>query len=102
MKIRSFIVIVISAVLVFIVSLSVLHPVVVYKVDIPDHYQEAIESQSKGIYSSKLPLVAVYVSVDAIEDDRVYYTIRYFPFGKIAMSYAENDGYNIEKPLTGL
>ena len=70
--------------------------------DIPTTTYEAIEGQSKGVYSSKLPLVAVYVNITDYSDEKAYYTIHYFPFGTVNMSYSENDGYNIEKQLTKL
>ena len=70
--------------------------------DIPNTTYEAIEGQSKGVYSSKLPLMAVYVNITDYSDQKAYYTIHYFPFGTVDMSYSESDGYNIEKPLTKL
>ena len=70
--------------------------------DIPHTTYEAIESQAVGLYSSKLPLVAVYVNITDYSDEKAYYTIHYFPFGRVCMSYSENDGYNIEKQLTKL
>ena len=70
--------------------------------DMPNTTYEAIEGQSKGVYSSKLPLVAVYVNITDYSDEKAYYTIHYFPFGTVDMSYSENDGYNIEKQLTNL
>lgn len=76
-------------------------PIVSCEIDLPDDYIEAVEGQAKGVYSKILPLVPVYVSVEKIIGNRVFYTIRYFPFGSVGMSYAEGDGYNIEKPLTG-
>ena len=78
------------------------NPIVSCKIEIPEDYLEAIESQSKGVYSEKLPLVPIYTSVDSYSDGIVHYTIHYFPFGAVGMSYIEGDGYNIEKPLTGL
>ena len=70
--------------------------------DIPQATYEAIESQSEGVYSDKLPLVAVYVNVTDYSDGKTYYTIHYFPFGTVDMSYSESDGFNIEKQLTKL
>ena len=70
--------------------------------DISDTTYDAIESQSKGVYSNKLPLMAVYVNVTDYSDEKAYYTIHYFPFGTVDMSYSETDGYNIEKQLTKL
>lgn len=63
---------------------------------------EAVERQSKGVYSPKLPLILVRVSVTGYEEETVFYTIRYFPCGTVEMSYRAGDGYNIEKPLTRL
>lgn len=83
------------------VSLCVLasHPVVSCKTDLPEGYLDAVKSQSAGVYSSRLPLVPVYVSVDSLADRTVFYTVYYFPLGTVGMSYGETDGYNIEKPL---
>ena len=77
-------------------------PMVVCEIDIPEHDMEAVGSQAEGVYSRVLPLVPVCVSVERFSSGRVYYTIHYFPFGTVGMSYAEGDGYNIEKPLTKL
>ena len=71
------------------------------EVDLPDGYLEAIRTQAAGVYSPRLPLVPVHVSVDRFVQDSVFYTIRYFPFGTVGMRFAAEDGYNIEKPLTG-
>lgn len=70
--------------------------------DMPQMTYEAIESQAEGTYSDKLPLVAVYVNVTDYPQGKAYYTIHYFPFGSVDMSYSETDGYNIEKQLTKL
>ena len=70
--------------------------------DIPHTTYEAIESQAEGVYTSRLPLVAVYVNITDYADEKAYYTIHYFPFGTVDMSYSESDGYNIEKFLTSL
>jgi hypothetical protein len=70
--------------------------------DIPASTYEAIESQAEGVYSNKLPLVAIYVNITDYSDRRAFYTIHYFPFGSVDMSYSETDGYNLEKPLTKL
>ena len=77
-----------------------LNPIITSKTNISESYIEAIENQSKGVYSKIIPLVPIYVSVDTVSDDKVFYTIHYFPFGTVGMSYIEGDGYNIEKPLT--
>lgn len=78
------------------------NPIISCDCEIPGNYLEAIKSQSKGLYSTKLPLVPFYISVNTYTDGIVYYTIHYFPFGTVRMSYSENNGYNIEKPLTGM
>ena len=78
------------------------NPIISYKNDVPAEYVEAVESQAGGIYSKTLPLVPVFVTVNSFEKETVYYTIHYFPFGTVEMSYIESDGFNIEKPLTGL
>ena len=88
---------------VLIVGLSILasNPIISCKTDIPENYLEAIGSQSQGVYSKVLPFVPVYVSVDSYSEEIVHYTIYYFPFGTVGMSFTEYDGYNIEKSLTG-
>ena len=76
------------------------NPIISVKTDIPESYLDAIKSQAIGVYSRVLPLVPVYVSVDQVTGSTVYYTIYYFPFGAVGMSYTEADGFNIETPLT--
>ena len=73
------------------------NPIISSETNISESYMEAIEGQSKGVYSKILPLVPIYVSVDNFSDGKVFYTIYYFPFGTVGMSYTEGDGYNIEK-----
>lgn len=101
-KKKHYVIAIIAVVLVLALCLSAVNPVAICGIDVPDNYRNAIAEQAKGLYSTKIPLVPICVSVDAFSDGRVYYTIHYFPFGSVGMSYAENDGYNIEKPLTGL
>ena len=78
-------------------------PIVLCNIDIPKEYRDVIEQEAKGVYSYRLPLVPVRVSVDRYDmsADRVYYTIYYFPFGSVGMSYKGDDGFFQEKPLTG-
>lgn len=97
-------IIIIAVILVFIAALGLIssNPVIYCDVDIPDSYLEAIESQVEGIYSSKMPLVPLYVTIDSFSGEKIFYRIHYFPFGTVEMSYKEGDGYNIEKPLTRL
>ena len=75
-------------------------PFVSYKSELPAEYKQAVESHTKGVYSSRLPLVPVYVSVGECTEKAVHYTIYYFPFGTVEMSYSSIDGYNIEKQLS--
>ncbi|MBO5935997.1 MAG: hypothetical protein J6Q79_00110 [Clostridia bacterium] len=70
--------------------------------DMPNETYEAVKSQAEGVYSNKLPLVAVYVDITDYSDKKAYYTTHYFPFGTVHMSYSEIDGFNIEKQLTKL
>ena len=78
------------------------NPVVSSDIEIPVSYMEAVKDHAKGFYSKRLPLVPVYVSIDEYSAGALYYTIYYFPFGTVGMSYIEGDGYNIEKPLTNM
>ena len=91
-------------IVVFIILLRIFSANLIISCDfeMPNTTYEAIEGQSKGVYSSKLPLVAVYVNITDYSDEKAYYTIHYFPFGTVDMSYSEGDGYNIEKQLTNL
>ena len=78
------------------------NPIISCDFDMPDETYEAVKSQAEGVYSNKLPLVAVYVDITDYSDEKAYYTIHYFPFGTVDMSYSESDGFNIEKQLTKL
>ena len=78
------------------------NPIVSCNIEIPENYMEAVKEQAKGVYSSRLPLIPVYVRIDRYEEEKLYYTIYYFPLGIVGMSYVEGDGYNVEKPLTNM
>ena len=85
-----------------------MNPLFFCDIDIPEPYEASIKSQSKGLYSKYLPLVPIYITVDRYSAGEgqysagiAEYTIYYFPFGTVGMSYREWDGYHIEKPLTG-
>ena len=99
-SIKSFFLIVIA--LVIVLRIFSANLIISCDFDVPDTTYDAIEIQAKGVYSSKLPLVSVYVNVTDYSEDKAYYTIHYFPFGTVGMSYSESDGYNIEKQLTSL
>lgn len=93
---------VVIVILVTVLGVLCANPVITCDLELPDGYLAAIKSQSEGLYASTLPLVPWHVRVDAYTDETVYYTIHYFPFGSVGMSYREGDGYNIEKPLSRL
>ena len=86
------------------VLLSVLssQPILYGEAELPESYAEAIQDQAKGLYSKILPLVPALVKVERVTEETAYYTILYFPFGTVGMSYHPEDGYNIEKPLSGI
>ena len=96
-------IVIIAALFVLALALSVSagHPFIVHSDNLPQDYYLAVQNQAKGLYSSRIPLVPIFVSIDDLERDTVFYTIYYFPFGTVGMSYIQGDGYNIEKPLTG-
>lgn len=75
------------------------NPMVIGDMEIPEAYMEAVKGQAKGFYSKRLPLVPVYVGLERYSEDVLFYTVHYFPFGTVEMSYIEGDGYNIEEPL---
>ena len=100
MKKRMLITVTVIALLVACFAFLASNPIISQKSQIPEDFLEAIKSQSRGLYSTTLPLVPVFVSVENFSSDSVYYTIHYFPFGTVGMSYTEEEGYNIEKPLT--
>lgn len=93
-----------AAVLVAVLCLGLLcnQPIVTQKEYVTPPLAEAAERQARGLYSARLPLIPVYVSLDRMEEGAVFYTIHYFPFGTVGMSFSEEGLYNIEKPLTGL
>lgn len=84
-----------------VLKISTDHPFIVRGDSVPEDYYAAIQDQAKGLYSSRVPLVPIFVSIDDLERGTVVYTIYYFPFGTVGMAYSQGDGYNIEKPLTG-
>ena len=92
---------IVAIALMLILCFLTMNPLFFCDMDIPEDYASAIRSQAKGLYSRTLPLVPVYITVDRYSAGSVEYTIYYFPFGTVGMSYREWDGYNIEKPLTG-
>ena len=74
-------------------------PIIIAGDNLPDGYSEAIRSQAGGVYSPRLPLVPVFVTISDFSEEIVYYTIHYFPFGTVGISYSVRDGYNMEKHL---
>lgn len=93
-----------AAVLVAVLCLGLLcnRPIVTQKEYVTPPLAEAAERQARGLYSARLPLIPVHVSLDRMAEGTVFYTIHYFPFGTVGMSFSEEGLYNIEKPLTGL
>lgn len=111
MKRRSVVLLIIAAVTALVIvffagGISVLvlslHPIVICDYELPDGYLDDIVSQAKGFYSERLPLVAAVISVYDYRDDAAFYTIYYFPFGTVGMTYAGNGGFDCYKYLTGL
>ena len=78
------------------------HPFVSLKCDVPEEAAAEICRQSLGVYSNRLPLLPVLISIESVSNEQVFYTIHYFPFGTVGMTYSAADGFNQVKPLTGL
>ncbi|MBR4059963.1 MAG: hypothetical protein IKK03_09010 [Lachnospiraceae bacterium] len=78
------------------------NPIVSCNIEIPENYMEAVKEQAEGVYSKRLPLIPAYVRIERYEEEKLYYTIYYFPLGTVGMSYIEGVGYNIEKQLSRL
>ena len=85
-----------------ILSVVFVGPNILCEPQIPENYLKTIKNQSRGFYSLMIPLVPVRVVVDSFSGVEVCYTIYYFPFGTVGMSYIEGDGFSIEKTLIGL
>lgn len=94
--------VIITVVLLIVLFAFSKNPIVSCNIEIPESYMEAVKEHAEGVYSNRLPLVPVYVSIDEYSEGALYYTIYYFPFGSVGMSYVEGDGYNIEKQLSRL
>ena len=88
--------------LVAVLCITAVRPPVLFGSGLTEEARQAVQSQAAGLYSSRLPLVPLFVTVDTQEQQRIYYTIWYFPIGCVGMSWTPGDGYNIEQPLTGL
>lgn len=97
---KRWIIIVALFILALALKVSIDHPFIAYSDNLPKDYYSAVQNQAKGLYSSRVPLIPIFVSIDALERETVFYTIHYFPFGTVGMAYAQGDGYSIEKPLT--
>ena len=102
MKKKGFILILISCIILVAFVAYAFGPILYCRISLPEGYLEAIASQSKGLYSNRLPLIPIVVSVDRFGEGRVFYTVHYFPLGSVGYSFMDSDGFNIEKPLTGL
>ena len=80
----------------------ILAPFVSRRCEVPEEYVAEICAQSMGVYSKKVPLLPIYISIEQFSAGRAYYTVHYFPFGTLGMSYSLTDGFCQENPLTGL
>ena len=78
------------------------HPFVSRRCEEPEEYVAEIRAQSVGVYSKKVPLLPIYIFIEQFSAGRAYYTVHYFPFGTLGMSYSLTDGFCQENPLTGL
>ena len=88
--------------LMLVLCINAFRPLVLFGSGLSEEARKAVQSQAAGLYSRRLPLVPLFVTIDRLESQRVYYTIWYFPVGCVDMSWEPTDGYNMEKPLTGL
>ena len=93
-------------------ALSLNPPVVCpdeYRDDLTPEIHDAVQSVSRGIYSENIPLVPAFVKIKEIQgceiegqmQPTIHFDINYLYFGQVGMSLSW-DGYNIEKPLSGL
>ena len=73
------------------------HPFVSRRCEVPEEYVAEIRAQSVEVYSKKVPLLPIYISIEQFSAGRAY-----FPFGTLGMSYSLTDGFCQENPLTGL
>jgi hypothetical protein len=97
-------IIALSVIVLLIVCLGIIssHPFLTKKCEVPEEYVTEIYAQSMGTYSNRVPLLPVCISIESYSGERTFYTIHYFPFGTVGMSYSPTDGFNQEKPLTRL
>lgn len=101
------------AVLCAVLAALALNPPVVcsdeYRDDLTPEIHEAVQSVSRGLYSTRLPLVPACARITGIEQyekggeqgHTVYFDIHYLYFGRQGMSWTSADGYNMEKQLFG-
>ena len=102
------------AVLCAVLAALALNPPVVcpdeYEEQMTPEIHEAVQSVSRGIYSRNVPLVPADVEITEIQEWQadeetvpdVYFVVHYLYSGRVGMSYMPGEGYNIEKPLSGL
>ena len=88
-----------ALVLVLLLSVTCVHPFVIGGTELSARHSEAVLAQARGFYSSILPLIPIFLIINDLTESEVRYTIYYFPFGTVGMSYLEGDGYSITKPL---
>ena len=103
----------IFAVLCAVLAALALNPPVIcpkeYKDDLTPEIHSSVQSVSRGIYSKNIPLVPAFVAIKEIRqcetegqtEPTVRFNINYLYFGQVGMSLSW-DGYDMEKPLSGL
>ena len=80
-----------------------------YKDDLTPEIYTAVQTSGRGIYSRNIPLVPAFVKIKEIREctiegktePYIRFDINYLYFGQVGISFSW-DGYNIEKPLSGL
>nr|MBQ4457588.1 hypothetical protein [Clostridia bacterium] len=94
---KIFLLIIIICILGFILLRS-FFPVVDCKIEVPDDIYEVIVTHSSHVFSERLPLIPVRVTINDYYEGNYYFTISYFPFGKIDEAYGD-DGFGPESKL---
>ena len=82
-------------------GISLVHPLTISSVELPEQISRDIQTQAGGFHSASLPLIPLFVTINNYSENRVDYTIYYFPFGTVGMSFLKGEGYTVEKPLSG-
>ena len=64
------------------------HPFVSRRCEVPEVYVAEICAQSMGVYSKKVPLLPIYISIRQFSAGRAYYTVHYFRLERLAYPYS--------------